>query len=386
MTRGIKDKVAIVGFGATTGGELWRTGADDLMVEAASEALQDAGLEVKDIQAAWAGGRGYGVAQALKMGSAPVSKIDNGWASGADAVRTAVMAVAAGAYDIVMAAGSEKFKDEGGPPPLRSLLLDTDNFPWTSTSAMAAPFAVRYMHRWGYSDDQLKQALGHIAIKNRRNGARNPKATLQQSITLDQYLEAPVLAWPLSALDCSPIVDGASACIITTPAIARQLKSDYALVKGLGAATIDGWNDLSQKYDACSLPMNTAACRAAYEMAGIKDPVREIDEYNVHDASTITELLCYESLELCPAGQAPQYIEAGLFDTEGELPVNTDGGVISVGQHGGTVGLRILHEPYVQVTGRAGQRQIKNMRLAAAHSQGAPDAVSSIVLILGARD
>ncbi len=390
--RTIRDQVAIVGMGATKTGELWDKGVDDLIIEAASEALADAGLETKDVQAGLIG-TNYDVnghippARALKTGQMPWTEVLNGCATGGDVFRTGAAFVASGLYDIVIACGAEKLKDDGGTGvPAHVLVRGTQVGAGGSTAAGAAPFAVRYAHRYGYSDEELKHALGHIAIKNHQNGTRNPKAAFQKAITWEQYIDAPLIAWPLGLYDCCANVDGAAAAIITTPEIARKLKDNYALVRAIGASTDDGFQSLSTRFDHASLPGNTAAAQVAYQMSGIKNPVQELSGVQSHDAFTIVELLCYEALGLCPAGQAPRFVEAGFFDAEGELPVNTDGGLKCFGHPMGATGLKMLYEPYLQLQGRAGPRQIKNPKLALAQTQSGANAASSIVTILAPRD
>jgi acetyl-CoA C-acetyltransferase len=380
--------VAVVGFGTVQGGHHLHQGADDLVVEAATRALQEAGLEIKDIQAGWTGtlygALGGSISRALKMGTTPITRVLNDTATGGDVFRNASLAVAAGLFDIVIAVACEKLNDEGIPGvPIGGGLKTAGSELLATPAGLSAPLATRYMHKYGHSHATLKEALAHIALKNRANAHRNPLAYIQQGLTKDEYLQAPQVAWPLSAYDCAPVVDGASVAIITSAQVARRLKSNFALVKGLGAATSD---QLDMAGDPVSLPMNALASRQAYAMAGVKDPTKDMDEFNVHDVTTMMELLCYESLGLCPPGQALKYIESGYFDAEGTMPVNTDGGVQCVGDAVGATGLRSLHEPYLQVTGQAGPRQLKNVRLAAGQTQGGTDAWSSLVTILGARD
>ena len=391
MAEGIRDKVAIVGFNAIRSGELWDKSYEDMLLEASDGAFKEAGLEVKDIQAAWLGlfygGTGATLSRALKTGYIPVTKVENACGTGADVLRNACIAVASGLYDIVMAAGCEKMKDEGGTGvPQTGGLKGTNLGAGGSTAGSAALYATAYMHKYGYSYEEFKAALGHIAVKNHLNGTKNPKAHFQKAITMQQYNESPMMGWPLNLYDCCANVDGAAAAIVTTPEIARQLKTNYALVKGIGSTTTDGWIDLARGHDYASTPCNSNAARIAYEMAGVKDPVKEISEFNVHDAFTIVELLCYESFGLCPPGQAPKYIEAGFFDAEGPMPVNTDGGLKCFGHPVGVTGLKSVYEPYLQVTGQAGPRQLRNVKLAAGHAQGGTSASSSLVTILGARD
>ncbi|MBM3947535.1 MAG: acetyl-CoA acetyltransferase [SAR202 cluster bacterium] len=388
----IRDRVAVVGMGATKTGELWTKGFDDLILEAATEAMADAGVETKDLQAGFMGIQYVITAQgnltrALKTGDMPATQVLNGCATGGDVFRMASMAVASGLYDIVIACGAEKLKDEGGTGiPGSTLLRGTGAGGGGGTASGAAPYAVRYAHKYGYSMDEMKRSLGHIAIKNHHNGTRNPKAAFQKAITWEQYINAPWISWPLGLYDCCANVDGAAAAILTTPEIARKLKDSYVLVRGIGCTTSDGWMGLSTQFDHASLPGNRGAAQIAYQMAGIKDPVKELSEVQIHDAFSIVELLCYEALGLCPPGQAPKYIEAGFFDAEGEMPVNTDGGLKCFGHPIGATGLKELYEPYLQLQGRAGPRQVKNPRLALSQNQSGANASSSVVTVLAARD
>ncbi|MSQ33204.1 MAG: acetyl-CoA acetyltransferase [Dehalococcoidia bacterium] len=387
MAKGIKDKVAVVGFGTLRGGELFDKGTDDMLLESATVALDEAGLAVSDVQAAWIGSYygGRGLSEALKSGYIPVTRVLNDSATGADAFRNACHAVAAGLYDIVMVAGAEKIKDEGvSYLPKGGELKGTGAEQEATRAAIAAAFATRFMYKHNHSYEELKRALGHIAVKSRLNATKNPLAYLQQAITLEEYMAAPPAAWPLGSYDCCTYVDGVAVAILANPETARQLKGRYALVKGVGAATSDGSMELAA--DHVSLPVSAIAARIAYEMAGVRDPAEEIDEFNVDDSYTIMELLCYESLGLCPPGQAGKQVLGGTFDAGGGLPVNTDGGLQCVGYPLGVSGLRILYEPYLQVTGQAGPRQLKNVRLAGGHAQGGADAWSAIVTVLGARD
>jgi acetyl-CoA C-acetyltransferase len=388
----IRDKVAIIGMGVTKTGELWDKGIEDLLLDATTEALQDAGLGVNDLQAGFLGvqysivGNSY-LTHALKTGHMPVTQVLNACATGGDVFRTACMAVASGLYDVVIACGAEKVKDEGGTGvPGHWLLKGTQVETFGSTASGAAVFATRYAHKHGYTPDDIKQALAHIAVKNHQNGTLNPRAHFQKTITMQQALDAPIIAWPLGLYDCCANVDGGAAAIICRADLAPQFKPDYVLVRGIGGCNSDGTQDLSNAFDGASFPENEVASRIAYEMAGIKDPARELSEVQIHDAFSIVELLNYEALGLCPKGTAPRYTMEGYFDREGQVPVNTDGGLKCFGHPVGATGIKMMLEPYLQLRGKAGPRQLKNPRLAATQNQGGGNASSSVITILAPRD
>ena len=380
----IKDRVAIVGTGCTRFGELWDKSPEDLMVEACYEAFEDAGIEPKDVQAAWfgslvSGQTGSRLANALKFEYIPITRVENFCAGGLDAFRNACYAVAAGIYDIVLACGVEKLKDhKGGFGFLVTDPVDTSRTRFELPPAnLFAQFATRYFYKYGISYEQAKRTLAKIAVKNHHNGTLAPKAFLRREITEEQVLNAPIICWPLGLFDCCGITDGSAAAIITTPEMAKKLKKDYVLVKaltianGAGQGLLCGDDSLlGGDLDLCHFPENVYAARAAYAEAGIKDPRKEITHAEVHDCFTITELLIYEDLGFSPRGKAKEDVEAGTFTMQGELPVNTDGGLKSFGHPLSATGLRMMHELCKQLQGKADSRQIENPRLGLAHNLG----------------
>jgi acetyl-CoA C-acetyltransferase len=391
---GIRDRVAVVGMGCTRFGERWDMGGLDLLVDAAYEAYEDAGLENKDIQAAWFGSTqwntGQPLAQALKLEYIPITRVENACATGTDAFRNACYSVAAGIYDIVMVAGMEKLKDSG--------FTGLGSAPVVSTAEVLAPTpppvqfalaATRYAHHYGYPMDELKKALARLEVKNHHNGALNPKAHFQREITMDTVLNAPWIAWPLGLFDCCGVSDGGACAIITTPEIAKTLKhkDDYILIKGLGLAVGGLQGQLQDWYDFVHFEEAVTAGNMAYEEAGVTDPVKQIDHAEVHDCFSITELIIYEDLKLAPRGKAPELVHAGFFDLEGEVAVNPDGGLKCFGHPIGASGLRMLYEVYLQLQGRAGQRQRKNPDLGLTHNLGGtPGRFTCGVLIAGHKD
>ena len=277
----IKDKVAIVGMGCVKFGENWEQSASDMMVDAAYEAYQDAGIEAKDIQAAWFGstqiGLGEPLAYALKFEYIPVTRVENLCATATDAFRNACFGVASGMYDVVMALGCEKLKDTGqgglgglGPASgLGSGLEVPSGGPHTAFSRMAN----RYMEHYGWKYEDFKPILAKIAVKNHYNGSLNPKAHFQRAITEEQAINAPMMSWPLGLYDCCGVSDGAAAAIITRADLAKNFRDDYVLVKGVGLAVgaRQGW--LRQDEDMVHMEPTVQAGKQAYAQAGIKDPL-----------------------------------------------------------------------------------------------------------------
>ena len=388
----IKDRVAIIGMGCSKFGERWDAGTEDLLVESCYEAFEDAGIESKDIQAAWLGTQdqmsGQILAQAIKTEYIPITRVENFCATGTDAMMNGCHAVAAGVYDIVLVAGVEKLKDSGlsglgGSGGQPSAMVS----PPVPPPAQFALAANRYFHEYGISFEESKKLLGMIAVKNHHNGSLNKKAHFQREITLEQAVNAPILAYPLGLYDCCGVSDGSAAAIITTPEIAKTFKKDYIVAKGFGLAVGGMQGMLRDYYDFLHFPETVNACRMAYESAGVKNPREEISFAMVHDCFSITELIIYEDMGWSPRGKAKDDIESGFFTLEGGLPVNTDGGLKCFGHPIGASGLRMIYEVYKQLQGKAEARQVKDASLGLTHNLGGrPGSFTGAVSIWGRPD
>ena len=369
MASGIRDKVAILGMGCSKFGERWDKEADDLMVEAFEEALKDAGIEKNRIQAAWlataieeqhVGKSGIPLAQALRLPFIPVTRVENYCASGTEAFRGAVYAVASGACDIALALGVEKLKDTGyGGLPQRTRGALNSMF-WANLSAPGsfAQLAGAYVAKHGCNASDLKQAMAHVSVKSHDNGARNPKAHLQNKITVDTVLNAPMVAAPLGLFDCCGVSDGSACAIVTTPELARSLgKSDIISVKALQLAVSNGLEAQHNSWDGSYFATTRIASKRAYEEAGITKPREQIDLIEVHDCFSVTELVTMEDLHLSPEGGAIKDVLDGFYDADGTIPCQIDGGLKCFGHPIGASGLRMIYEMYLQLLGRAGPRQ-----------------------------
>jgi len=384
----IKDKVAIVGMGCCKFGELWDKGSDDLIIEAAYEAYEDAGIESKDIQAAWVGTLYSGTAgtvlsEPLKLNRIPVTRVENFCATGHEALRNACFAVACGMYDVVLALGFDKLKDTGvgGLPVGRGthpVLQSRRSAPGTF-----AFIATRYFYTYGLSPEEGKRTIAKIPVKSHHNGSLHPKAHFRRDVTLEQVINAPAVVWPLGLFDCCPTTDGAACAILVRAEDARKFRQDPIYIKGIGLSTNQSLPHFEPGFDWTGFEMNREAARQAYEQAGIKDPRQEISFAEVHDCFSITELIDYEDLGFSPKGRAKEDIDAGTFTLEGELPIQPDGGLKSFGHPIGASGLRMTYECYKQLQGKAElpQRQLKNAHLGLSHTLGGPPQVACVVIV-----
>jgi acetyl-CoA C-acetyltransferase len=377
---GIKDKVAIVGMGCTKFGERWDKGVEDLIVEAAYEAFEDAGIEPKDVQAAWIGTVFSGLSaitlSPLQLQYIPMTRVENMCATGSEALRGASYAVAAGVCDIALAVGVEKLKDSGatgvkGPSVVGDNQDGSSGIgPGYSAPASFAYLATRYFHDYNLKPEEGKRLLAKIAVKNHHNGSLNPKAHFQNELTVEQVVNAPIIAWPLGLFDCCGVSDGASVAVVTRADMAKNFRDDPIYVKGMQVNVGARQGAMEQDYDFVHIEENVIGSRKAYEEAGVKDPRKEISCAEVHDCFSIHEMIVYEDLGFSQRGRAGEDIEAGTFTLEGELPVNTDGGLKCFGHPLGASGLRMMYEVYKQLQGKAGPRQVKNPRLGLTHNLG----------------
>ncbi len=396
MATGIKDKVAIIGMGCSKFGERWDASADDLMMESYTEAMADAGITKDDLGMAWLGvffdeqniGKSaLPLSQALRLPNIPVTRVENLCATGTEALRGAVYAVAAGATDIALAVGVEKLKDTGyGGLPERTKGTFEDLWQPNSTAPGSfAQLASAYAARHDIPMEDLKRGMAHVSWKSHQNGVKSPKAHLQRKIEMDAILDAPMISYPLGLYDCCGVSDGSAAAIVTTPEIAREMGHDNPItVKAMQLAPSNGVEMSHNSWDGSYTLTTRIAAQRAYEEAGIKDPVSEISMTEVHDCFSITELVVMEDLGLSEEGKAVTDILDGKFDATGEVPCQIDGGLKCFGHPIGASGLRMAYEVYTQLRGRAGDRQLDNVNMGLTHNLGGiPNRNISSVSILG---
>jgi acetyl-CoA C-acetyltransferase len=387
----MKDKVAIVGMGCTKFGERWDAGIDDLVIDAAYEAYEDAGVGPDDIEACWygtvtqplAGDGCTHLVGPLKLHGIPMTRVENWCISGHEALRNACFAVACGMYDLVLALGAEKLKDTGFPglgtgrgmsPVLEARRTAPGSF---------GMLATRYFYTYGLSPEEGKRTIGKIAVKNHYNGSLCPKAHFHNRITLEQVLNAPIIAWPLGLFDCCGNSDGSAAAIIVPAKDAKDYRNDPIYIKGLGAAFDALLPQNRPGFDWLHFESVASSAHQAYEQAGIQNPREQLDVAVIHDCFTSTEMLLYEILGLSPEGKAKEDIDSGFFELTGGLPVNSDGGLKCFGHPMGASGLRMTYEVYKQLQGKADlpERQLKDVRLGLSQTFGGPPQVAAAAIL-----
>lgn len=395
MGEGIKDKVAIIGVGCTKFGEHWDKGSEDLIVEAYAEAIEDAGIEKKDIEAAWYGscydelnvGRSaIPLSVTLKLPFIAATRTENFCASGSEAIRGALYGVASGAYDIALALGAEKLKDTGyGGLPEMSTSLGTKNrviFPNISAPGAFAMLANRYFSKYGMSTEEGKKVLAKISVNSHRNGAKNAKAHLRRVITEEDVLRAPIIASPLGLYDCCGVSDGAAAAIVCRADMAKNFRPDPVFIKAVQIGVSSGEELGYTKWDGTSVVTTVQTAIRAYQESGIKNPREEISMMELHDCFSITELVTYEDLQISLRGKARHDVEEGFFALDGKIPSQPDGGLKCFGHPIGASGLRMLYEMCKQLQGKAGERQIKDPKIGLTHNLGGFPQVNVVSVVI----
>lgn len=390
---GLANKVAIVGTGTIKFGENFEKSLTDMIVEACFAAFDDARIEPSKVQAAWLGtyepylygwegNSGTFVADPLNLFPIPVTRVTNYCATGMEAVRNAALAVASGEYDLVLAVGAEKMREV---PSRGSLVAQSVGrghpllCKGRTAPGMFALLATRYFKEYGINEE----TLAHVAVKNHYHGSLNPKAHFQREITVEQALKAPRVAEPLGLFDCCPTTDGAAACILTRAELARKYTDSPVLIRGISFAVGSGYFNaqFDQGFGFTSFRATREAARMAYEMAGVKEPFKEIDVVECHDCFTITEIINYEDLGFASPGEGHKLLMSGATKLGGEFPVNTSGGLKSCGHPVGASGVRMINNIADQLRGRAGKMQVKGARTGLAHTLGGPGAVSSVAVL-----
>jgi len=391
-SHGIKDQVAIVGMGCTSFGEHWDKSLDDLIIEAAQKATKSAGIETDSVDAYWFGtsqsaASGIALATPLRLSGKPVTRVENYCATGSESLRQACYAVASGAYDSAMALGAEKVKDSGYQG-LNAFPIPTDGTNRTLTAAaMFSLILPAYAKRYEVDEDELRYVIARIAQKNHFNGSRNELAQFRREVSAEKICEMPSIAGRLSVMDCAGVADGAAAAIVVRAEDAHKYTDKPLYVKALSVVAGDSSGLVDPDFDFTTLPECATAAEDAYAQAGIEDPRKELAMAEVHDCFTPTEMILMEDLGFCEKGTAWQEVLNGSFDLDGEMPVNTDGGLKAFGHPVGASGLRMFYETWLQLRSEAPSERsisLEQSKQALVHNLGGyPGEMISFVGIVG---
>jgi acetyl-CoA C-acetyltransferase len=393
-SHGIADKVAIVGMGCTPFGEHWDRGADDLLVDSTQECFGGTSLTSDDVDAYWlgtlsSGQSGLVLSRPLRLDYKPVTRVENFCATGSEAFRNASYAVASGAYDVVMAVGVEKLKDSGYSGLVRWSAPNDGTAPESSLTAPAA-FSLldpAYCKKYGVDPDAMREAMTHVAWKNHANGAKNPRAQFRREVPKEKIAAtAGGVAGRLGVFDCSGVSDGSACALIVRSEDAHRYTDRPMYVKALSMVAGPASGPIDPAYDYTTFPEVARCAEDAYRQACVTDPRGQISLAEVHDCFTPTEIVLMEDMGFSQRGAAWRDVLDGIYDLDGELPVNPDGGLKSFGHPVGASGLRMLYECWLQFRGQAGERQLGDPKLGLTHNLGGrPGSCVSFVSIVGAQ-
>ncbi len=233
-----------------------------------------------------------------------------------------------------------------------------------------ALMATAHMHRYGTTEAQMAA----VAVKNHYHGILNPKAQMQKEITLETALASRLVASPLKLYDCSLITDGASCAVLTTPALAKRFTDQPVYIIGTGQAS--DTIGLYERQTLTSLSAAKLATQKAYQMAQVTPD--DVDVAEVHDCFTIAEIIAYEDLGFCKPGEGGKLAESGETRLGGRLPVNPSGGLKAKGHPVGATGTAQAYEIYLQLTGQAERRQVKDAKTGLTHNVGGSGATATV--------
>lgn len=386
-------KVAIVGVGCTEFGELWDKSFRDLFVKAGADAIHDAGMQAKEIEAIYVGNMSGGrFVQQEHIGALiadysgmanyhiPSTHVEAACASGGLALRQAIIAVGSGCHDKVIAGGVEKMTDVSVDETTDVLAAAADR---ESEGIMGATFpgiyamiARRHMYEFGTTPEQLAS----VAVKNHHNATMNPKAQFKNAISVEQVLRSVMVAEPLHILDCSPITDGAAAVVVVPADQAKKYTDTPVYVKATAQAS--GSLALHDRPSMTTIDATVAAAKRAYQMAKIG--AKDISFAEVHDCFTIAEICAIEDLGFTLKGTGGKFTQEGCTAIGGKIPVNTSGGLKAKGHPVGATGIAQAIEAVLQFRSEAGKRQLTDPKYALTQNVGGSGA--TVVVHIFGRD
>lgn len=377
--------VVVIGAGITKFGELWEKSIKDIFVEAALKAIEDAGVDHIDSMYVGAMSSGLFVGQEhlgavmadyLGVNPIPATHVESACASGGVAFRQAFLEVASGASEIVLAGGVEKMTDGADVTDVLATAADQEYEVYNGVTfpGLYAMIARAHMEQFGTTREQLAA----VAVKNHRNGAKNPNAQYRKEVTMEQVMNSTMVADPLRLLDCSPVSDGAAAVIVASMDVAKKLKKN--LIRVLASSQASDTIALHGRKSLTTLNSVVKAAEKAYKMAD-KRP-KDVNLVEVHDCFTIAEIVVTEDLGLFEKGKGGEAAANGWTSIECKMiPVNTSGGLKSKGHPVGATGIAQVIELYEQLNGTGGARQVPNVHVAMAQNMGGSGA-SCVIHIL----
>ncbi|NUE02478.1 thiolase family protein [Halorubraceae archaeon YAN] len=357
------ERVAIIGAAMTQFGQrdAW---VRELLAEAGAACLENSGVDAEALEHLYVSNMASGefegqtgipnaLAHDLAALPAYTARIDQTSSSGGAGVYAAWQSIASGASEMTMLVGGEKMTHRStaeATDVIASLTHPVEYKHGVTLPSFAGLTARLYLDTY----DAPRESLGKVAVKNHKNGVDNPHAQFQKEVDLETVMESPVVADPLRLYDFCPITDGSAALLLCPESVAKEYTDTYVTIEGIGGAT--DTHVVHERADPTTMGGVVDSSEIAYEMADM-DP-DDIDVAELHDMFTILEFLQSEDLGFFEKGKGWKAIEDGVTDRDGELPINTSGGLKSKGHPLGASGVAQVYEIYQQLTGNAGPRQV----------------------------
>ncbi len=365
--------VVIIGVGMTRFGKFLERGLPDLGREAVWNSIADANIPPRDIEIAYVANAlgpqltelkgiiGEQVLAGAGFFGLPIINVENACSSGSTALRGACLEVASGNYEVALALGVEKlFCDDTA----KSAAAMSSGTPYAKFGFMFPALYSMQLKNWMSKYNVTQRHFAKVAVKNSKNGSLNPYAQFKKALTVDEVLNSKVIAYPLTLYMCSTMGDGAAAAIVCSRKVARKYTSK-PLVEVAACELVSGTVHYP---DEPHIPLESKAAKLAFKKAGIEP--KDINVAEVHDGMAPAEMLIYEELGLCKEGEAGRWVDEGVTEITGKLPVNPSGGLAAKGHPVAATGLAQLAEIVWQLRGEAGPRQVKNPKVGITENAG----------------
>lgn len=380
--------VAIIGVGQTHHGNRSDVTYPDMIREGVTAVMEDSGLDIRDIDGVVYGSmpsmmEGVAMnhlyfADALGCVGIPFMRSETCGTTGMSLAMTGYYWVASGYADIVMVVGSEKMH-EGDPQATMSTVFEPFHLRPFGTGAPGyySILSQQWMWRYNIPEEICREAAARLSVDHRKDALLNPHAHIRKDVTVEEVKNSPVIVYPIRLLDVCPTSDGVCAMIFVSEEKAKRMKNKPAWVKGVGFRGNEYFiGDSDRVQSECA----AQAAREAYDQAGITNPIEELDVAEVYNPFTFCELLHFETFGFCEYGQASELTLKGTFSRGGKLPCAPSGGVLCTNPIGATAMIRVA-ETALQVTGRAGERQVEGARVGLAHGLGGANQFNGVMIL-----
>jgi len=381
-------KVSIIGVGCTPFGILEGQTLQEIATVACNEAIKDAGVDRKQIEAFYVGNYISGmllgqetiaplIANSLGLNKdISCTKVEGACCSSSIAMRQGYLLIASGVYDIVLVAGVEKMTSAPTEKVTQALAssidIETEGATGLTFPGYFALMAQRHMYEFGTTIEQM----GLVSVKNHNNAVVNPRARFRDRVDLDKVMSSRLISDPLKLYDCCPISDGAAAAVLCRADMAAEFHNKPIDI--IGSAQTTGYSSLYEQVSLVSCPSTISAAKQAFEMAKLTP--QDIDVVELHDCFTPAEIIDSEDIGFFEKGKGGQAVEEGITQVDGKLPINPSGGLLSKGHPVGATGLGQIYEIVKQLRGEH-ENQVKGAEIGLTHNAGGTGAVCCVHIL-----